>query len=141
MANVMGSSPNLQGPCRVVMIPGKGRGVISTREIERGELVESSPLIAIAKEEVPAATSTILKDYVFAGSEGVAYVALGIGSLFNHDPACNLEIWLDEPALTMQFIAVSDIAAEQELTIAYHHLKPGATFVPNDVPCVPSEML
>lgn len=171
MANMVAppSCSRCSCPCSVAMIKGKGRGVLSTRDIAKGELVESSHLIALTKEEVPAATSTILKDYVFAGayrisivlayllcvfspppatlldlslgSDGIAYLALGIGSLFNHDPACNLEIWLDEPALTIQFIAATGIPAQAELTISYHHLEPGLTFKPSDVPCAPSELV
>jgi len=75
------------------MIPGKGRGVISTRVIGKGELVESSPLIVIPPSEVvpswyhhglrlveasliPSvrlslqvgkASGTIMKDYLFSG--------------------------------------------------------------------------
>jgi len=74
-----------------------------------------------------------------SGSNGTAYIALGIGSLFNHETEANLEIWLDEPALCIQFIASDTIPFGEELTIAYHHLEGGFEFKQNDKPCVPSE--
>ena len=68
-------------PCEVTMLQGKGRGVVSTREIAKGELVESSPLISIVEGQVPAVTSTILKDYVFAGNALAAAARHESGSL------------------------------------------------------------
>merc|ERR1712046_245568 len=62
------------------------------------------------------------------GCEGAAYVALGIGSLFNHNEAPNLEVWLDEGELTIQFLTTRDVAEGEELCISYHHLPPGYDF-------------
>ena len=48
--------------------------------------------------------------FLTLGSEGTAYVALGIGSLFNHDGRSpNLEIWLDESSLKIDFIAKREV--------------------------------
>ena len=123
-------------PVRVQVIPGKGRGVVACRALSAGELVETSHLIKIPPDQVPQLRGTVLFDYVFEGVKndergGAAYVALGLGSLFNHSATPNLELWLDEEEHTIQFMTTVKVKCDEELTIIYHHLEPGHVFAPS----------
>src|SRR5262249_4386239 len=78
-------------------IPGKGRGVIATDRMPRGELVERSPVLPIAMKdsECPA-----LGDYAFAWGEDVpgfepgkeCAIGLGYLSLYNHARPSNVRL-------------------------------------------------
>lgn len=48
-------------------------------------------------------------------------LALGVGSLFNHSRQPNLDYRIDHDKLVINYFAVRDIKAEEELTIFYGH--------------------
>jgi uncharacterized protein len=102
-------------------IPGKGRGVVTTRALRPGEVVERAPVIVIPAEQWPAIETTTLYDYSFAWGESLqhAALALGYGSLYNHSsrPNCRFLRRLDEAVI--DFIVCRAIAAGEELTISY----------------------
>lgn len=126
-------------------VPGKGRGVFSTKDIKSGEIVEVAPVFIISgnfyginNEEheyrvnglkIITSNSTILpkeiNDYYFCWSELTKNgkkdhcIALGYGSLYNSDNPSNMRYEADEKNLNMLFIAVVDIPKDTELTINY----------------------
>lgn len=110
----------VQTPSGVVVreSPGKGRGVFATRAFERGEVVEVAPVIIVPADEHPALDDTVLSNYVFAWGDAVA-VALGWGSLYNHAWEPNLEYRKRFAEHVIEFVAIRDIAAGEELTTNY----------------------
>lgn len=49
----------------------------------------------------------------------VSALALGYGSLYNHDNPANMRYEVDKEALLLLFIAAKDISPGEELTINY----------------------
>lgn len=101
----------------------KGRGVYARRHFAAGEEVEAAPVLVLKGEfdELPE----LLKTYVFnweslAGIPGTHAIALGFGSLYNHDNPASLCYRADARAAVMRFVAARDIAAGEELTINYN---------------------
>ena len=106
-------------------IPGKGRAVIATAAIARGEMVECSPVLplALADSECPGLT-----EYSLAWGEdapgGLApgkECAIGLGylCLYNHSEAPNVTFDHRYDADEIAVHALRDIAAGEELTINY----------------------
>jgi SET domain-containing protein len=105
-------------------ISGKGRGVVATKPIAAGELVERSPVvpIAIGDSECPG-----LRDYAFAWGEDVpgfetgkeCAIALGYISLYNHSPSSNVRLERHYALNEMSVHALRDIAPGEELVIDY----------------------
>jgi len=112
------------GSLAVVLFPGKGRGVIALRPIASGELVERAPVIVAPASDVPALSRTTLGRYYYEWGEGddQAALALGFGSLFNHSYEPNLGFESREDQDLIEFLALRDIAAGEELTINYNNL-------------------
>jgi len=103
---------------RVGPSPGRGRGVFATRAIAAGELVERAPVLALPKSAEGAVLATPLDAYVFEWRGAVA-ICLGYGSIYNHSWAPNVEYRkrLDEDVI--EFVALRDIAADEELCTNY----------------------
>lgn len=105
-------------------IPGKGRGVIATQAIAKGEIVERSPVLPIALKdsECPA-----LNDYAFAWGEEVpgfdpgkeCAIGLGYLGLYNHARPSNVRLERHYADNEMSIHALRDIASGEELTIDY----------------------
>ena len=105
-------------------IPGKGRGVVATRPISAGELVERCPVIPIAHGDSERAG---LSDYSFAWGEDVpgfeqgkeCAIALGYIGLYNHGRPSNVRLERHYDRNEMSIHALRDIAPGEELTIDY----------------------
>eukprot|EP00884_Botryococcus_braunii_P016137 jgi/Botrbrau1/3206/Bobra.37_2s0036.1 len=96
------------------------RGVFSERPIRKGTLIETSHCILIPKNEYQDhICHTILEHYVFSGKAGVKILALGLGSLFNHNSSPNVDYRLDQSNQLINFFAARDIACGEELCIFY----------------------
>ncbi len=105
-----------------------GRGVFACRAIAAGELIERVPVLLIPKNQIfgdtPEARRAIrISWYVFdwAGQTKREYVALalGYGSIYNHSTDPNARYQKESPDV-MEFLAVREIPAGQEITINYH---------------------
>jgi uncharacterized protein len=105
-----------------------GRGVFAMRDISAGTVIETVPVILIPAAQVfgettEAKRSARISWYVFewAGVTKRAYVALalGYGSIYNHSYEPNARYTRVPPDL-LEFTALSDISAGEEILINYH---------------------
>ena len=101
-------------------IKGKGRGVFARRNIAKGELIESVPLLLMTADEyAEGPANSPLKDYCFNWGENQVALALGYGSLYNHSYKPNAR-YEDSGRDTKAFIAIRPINAGEEITINYN---------------------
>jgi hypothetical protein len=101
----------------------KGRGVYSARAYAAGDVVELAPVILFDGKfkAIPAEVRELLFNWsALAGAQVAHGLALGYGSLYNHDNPANLRYEADEPRRVLRFIAARDVAAGEELTINYN---------------------
>jgi len=109
---------------------GKGRGLFATSRIPAGTLLERAPCIRIPKSQYESHLKyTELENYVFQLSGGDVFVALGNGSIFNHDKDPNVDYRLNDEENTVEYYAIRKnaeanegyIESDQELCIYYGH--------------------
>jgi hypothetical protein len=101
----------------------KGRGVFAVQGFFKGELVEESPVILLEgpfKELPPELKKMVFNWGELTGSGKAQALALGYGSLFNHDNPANLRYSPNPENLTMRFYAVREITPGEELSINYN---------------------
>lgn len=96
-----------------------GRGIFAIRDIKKDELIESSPIVVSPKNEWKYLEKTKLFYYCFYWGRDTA-IALGFGSLFNHSYTPNATFYNNEEQLTIDFYALTDIKAGEEITINYN---------------------
>lgn len=99
-----------------------GRGVYTAMPIKKGDVIEVCHIIKLPKEELPIIHKTVLHDYYFLWGENMdqCVLALGYGSLYNHETIGNAEFILDFGQMTIDFVAITDISPGQEITVNYH---------------------
>jgi uncharacterized protein len=99
-----------------------GRGVFTAAPIFKGDLIEICPVIVLNDGDMPLLDKTALYDYYFLWGDdqkGCA-VALGFGSLYNHDAPSNADYGMDFDDHTIEIRAERDIVAGEEITINYN---------------------
>ena len=108
------------GLLRLVPIKGKGRGVVTTRPIKRGKLVEASPVIRMKKRD-RLDRSTVLSHYPFEWNQPpyVQAFPLGFAGLLNHSDKPNCKIESDIKGEVLCTYALRDIKAGEELVWNY----------------------
>jgi SET domain-containing protein len=104
-------------------IEGAGRGVFAKRDIDAGEMIEVSPMLVLDSWLVTwGLRLTPLRNYFYQWGENrqVSALALGFGSLYNHnfDPNAVYEKDIEQRIIT--FTAREDIAEDEEITINYN---------------------
>lgn len=100
----------------------KGRGVFASRVFRAGETVEICPVVLfrLSFESLPKTVKTLVFDWeTLAGKRRTHAMALGYGSFYNHSNPANLSYEADAANELMRFVAVRDIAVDEELTINY----------------------
>lgn len=111
-----------------------GRGVFARRAIGKGKLIEACPIILLSAADERRLEGTTLDQYLFGwgdGDEGACLV-LGLGSLYNHSAAPNAVACRNEVKARMDFVALRDIAAGEQLFVDYqweqaeYHFDPDA---------------
>lgn len=107
----------------------KGLGVFSLRSYKANEVVEACPVIVIHGSF--SALPEELKNRVFAwttlaGKPNSHGLALGYGSMYNHDNPANMRYEADGNNRILYFIAVRDILEGEELTVNYNAIGGGA---------------
>ena len=108
------------GLLKLVPLEGKGRGVITTRPIRKGKLIEASPVIKMKKAD-RLDRSTVLSHYPFQWDEKpyVQAFPLGFAGLLNHSATPNCKIETDIPGDVLCIFAIRTIEAGEELTWNY----------------------
>ena len=115
-----------------------GRGVFAKENIKAGEILEVAPIILIPKgdlQEIEYAPGKYelkkfrknpIKDkdiqlsrYVFSWNDNLEAIALGYGSLYNHNPNPSVEQVRDYQNETITFKALKDVPLGEELYIDY----------------------
>lgn len=101
----------------------KGRGAFATRAHSQGETVEACPVVLFngAYAAIPDEVRKLLFNWgVLANTENRHCLALGYGSLYNHENPANMRYEADAEAGVLRFVAIRDIAADEELTVNYN---------------------
>jgi SET domain-containing protein len=106
---------------RVGQTANKGRGIFATRNISCGEIIEAAPVVVVPREEIAHLEETALRDYNFlwGDDEKDAAIMFGLCSLCNHSYEPNTRFFLRLAEQTIEFIALRDIAAGEEITHNY----------------------
>jgi uncharacterized protein len=105
----------------VRVVPGMGRGVFAAEAIRKGRLIESCPVVPLARGEEEDVTGRTLESYLFEwGDDGDHFcLALGYGSLYNHSAAPNATFEADPGRARIVFRAVRDIPKGRQILIDY----------------------
>ncbi len=100
---------------------GKGRGVFTAHALSEGDLIEICPLVIVPPDQVKMIHDTILHDYYFLypEPEGSACIALGYGSLYNHQVSRNAKVSYDLANHELHIICIKEIEAGNEIFIDY----------------------
>lgn len=101
----------------------KGRGAYAARAHRAGETVETCPVILLSDSyaSIPDEVRKLLFNWgVLANATSRHCLALGYGSMYNHDNPANMRYEADAAAGVLRFVAVRDIAAGEELTVNYN---------------------
>lgn len=103
-------------------VKGKGRGVFTDSHINKGDLIEKSPVIVFEKNDWKHIEQTDINCYCFYWGEELdcGAIALGYGSLFNHSYNPNAFILRRTKDETIDFVALKEINAGDEITINYN---------------------
>ena len=106
----------------VSSIVGKGRGVLTSKKIERDTVIERCPVIVVDQGDVNNLKCTELNNYYFCWGkdQSSAAIALGLGSIYNHSytPNAVYRPCLDESVL--EIVAIKKILSNEEITFNYN---------------------
>ena len=87
--------------------------------IREGDVVEHCPVLVVEPPYADELASGALSGYVYDWGDGCTAVALGYGSLYNHDPDPNAAYSAGDDGETLVVVARRDIEAGDEVTIDY----------------------
>ena len=98
-----------------------GRGVFCAHPLAPGDVVEICPVIILEATEIDLLSQSLLFEYYFLWGErqDACAIALGYGSLYNHSRRPNAEFIPDYGDDTINFVAIANITAGQEITVDY----------------------
>ena len=105
--------------------PARGRGLFARAPIAAGALIETAPVIVVPASERALLDQTILHDYYFCWGDGPdrasrGAVALGLVALCNHSRRPRACVRRNEARQTLDLVALTPIAAGEEITIDYN---------------------
>lgn len=100
----------------------KGRGVFAAKDIKKGDIIEICPLIVLPEKDDPYIEKSNLSAYWLRWGEDGKKIAimLGFGSIYNHAYKPNSELCEDFEKDVITFIALQDIAKDEEITYNYY---------------------
>lgn len=113
---------------RVRSIQGKGLGVVAIESIQVSEVIECCPVKILTSDNSlderwrrlhRTMFETLFSDHYFWWTPRYGALALGYGSLYNHSPEPNAEIFKLKRHRKMVFAANQNIAPGSEITICY----------------------
>lgn len=101
----------------------KGRGVFALKNIKKGEIIETAPVVPVSKDSVVQngdAPDGYLLDWDGNYENEEYCMPLGYIMMYNHSDTPNM--WLDQDydKYTMKAIALRDIKAGEELSWDYN---------------------
>jgi SET domain-containing protein len=99
-----------------------GRGVFTSENIDKGTVIEISPVIVMSGEERKLLDQTLLHDYIFEWGDDrkSCCMALGYIPLYNHSYRSNCEYEMDFEENMISVKAVRFIKAGEEIFINYN---------------------
>src|ERR1700709_365952 len=119
-----------RAPLEIVDFGDRGRGIVALTDLEKGQLIERSPVLIIPSEQRAMVDDSVIFTYVFMWEHntteedlykhsGRSAIALGYTSLLSHSysPNCIFVRHIDE--LFIEIYADRLIKAGEELTIDY----------------------
>lgn len=119
-----------RAPIEIKDFGERGRGIVAAVDLQKGQLIERSPVLIIPSEQRATVDDSIIFTYVFMWEkdtveedlykhEGRSAIALGYTSLLTHSytPNCIFVRLIDE--LFIEVYADRAIKAGEELTIDY----------------------
>lgn len=96
------------------------RCVKAARRIQKGELIESCPIIMIPVKEWDTIDATVLGHYNYAWTDTEDCIVLGYCGLVNHSYTPNAVYERDTAEKHMLYRAIKDIAKDEEITVNYN---------------------
>lgn len=116
---------------KIASVQGKGRGVVATKKIKKGEIIEKSPFIILSQIDTEhTVNSDFLHFYIIELMKfNKTALMLGYGSLYNHSYQPNMETdpfpegyeaGKDLIQDYITFRALRDIEVGEELTFSYY---------------------
>jgi len=100
-------------------IDGKGRGVFAQRRFEKGEVIESDPVLVLPNDQYALLEQTTLKDYYFDWGEQACALPLGWSVVYNHSEHPNATTVRHLQEGFIEFVALRDIEPGEEITYRY----------------------
>jgi SET domain-containing protein len=99
-----------------------GRGVFTSENIDKGTVIEISPVIVLSGAERKLLDQTLLHDYIFEWGDDrkSCCMALGYIPLYNHSYRSNCEYEMDFDGRVISVKAVRFIKAGEEIFINYN---------------------
>lgn len=99
----------------------KGLGVFALKDFKHGELIESAPVLTFSPTDRKNLEKTPLSHYIYPwkSTRGAA-LAFGYGSVYNHSYSPNADWKQNFKKQTMEYRAVKDIRAGDEITVNYN---------------------
>jgi uncharacterized protein len=99
-----------------------GRGVFTSVNIDKGTIIEISPVIVMSGAERKLLDQTLLHDYIFEWGDDSksCCMALGYVPLYNHSYRSNCEYEMDFEENMISVKAVRFIKAGEEIFINYN---------------------
>jgi hypothetical protein len=106
----------------------KGRGVLAGRNYEEDEMVERCPVIIMEQpfDSMPEGLRTFAFNWgVLTKTHKAFAIALGLGSMYNHDNPSNMRYEAESGERILVFTTVRPVIRGEELTINYNALGGG----------------
>jgi SET domain-containing protein len=107
---------------RVASIAEKGRAVFADEFIPAGATIETAPVLTFPREQWALIEQTQFCEYCYFWGEELldGAMALGMGSLYNHSFEPNARYLRHVEAQCIEYVALQDIPAGEEITINYN---------------------
>ena len=97
-----------------------GRGIFSTRKIQKGEIIEVCQIIQLTEKDSKEIDKTSLYDYYFSWKDKSIAICLGLGSLYNHSYNPSAQYIKDFKNNLIRFVAIKDIEEGEEIFVNYN---------------------
>jgi len=110
---------------KIIDIKGKGRGVVATEDIAKGEIIETCPIIFISKREaemIEKLSDVLEYYYLWQYTIDKFCIMFGYGSMYNHskeNPNADIDFDTENPKNYLMFEAIKDIKAGEEIAMDY----------------------